>query len=81
MDPMPSISMVELRQDAEGVLRRVKQGEELILTYRGKPAARLMPYAASPPQPDDPLYRLSYHAAPGGESLKNEDIDAIVYGR
>lgn len=77
---MPSISMVELRQDAEGVLRRVKQGENLILTYRGKPAARLTPYATSAPQPDDPLYRLTDLAAPGGESLRNEEIDAIVYG-
>ena len=49
MDLMSSISMVELRQDAEGVLRRVKQGEELILTYRGKPAARLTPYTALDP--------------------------------
>lgn len=78
---MSSISMEELRQDAEGVLRRVRQGERLILTYRGKPAARLTPYTASTPQPDDPLYRLSHHAAPGGESLQNEDIDAIVYAR
>ena len=77
---MPSISMVELRQDAEGVLRRVKQGENLILTYRGKPAARLTPYATSAPQPDDPLYRLTDLAAPGGESLRNEEIDEIVYG-
>ncbi|MXZ27093.1 MAG: type II toxin-antitoxin system prevent-host-death family antitoxin [Gammaproteobacteria bacterium] len=77
---MSSISMVELRQDAEGVLRRVKQGENLILTYRGKPAARLTPYAMSAPQPDDPLYRLPDLAAPGGESLRNEEIDAIVYG-
>lgn len=77
---MPSISMVELRKDAEGVLRRVKQGENLILTYRGKPAARLAPYATSAPRPDDPLYRLADLAAPGGESLRNEQIDAIVYG-
>ncbi len=78
---MSSISMVELRQDAEGVLRRIKQGENLILTYRGRPAARLMPYTTSVPQPDDPLYRLPDLAASGGESLRNEQIDAIVYGR
>ncbi len=78
---MRSISMVELRQDAEGVLRRVNQGEELILTYRGKPAARLTPYTASTPQPNDPLYRLPHHAATGGEPLQNKDIDGIVYGR
>ena len=62
-------------------LAPVQQGEELILTYRGKPAARLTPYTAPTPQADDPLYRLSHHATPGGESLQNEGIDAIVYGR
>ncbi len=77
---MSSISMVELRQDAEGVLRRIQQGENLVLTYRGRPAARLMPYATSVPQPDDPLYHLPDLAAPDGESLQNEQIDAIVYG-
>ena len=74
---MASISMAELRRDAKGVLRRVEQGENLILTYRGKPAARLMPYATSLPKPDDPIYRLADIAAPGEESLQNEQIDAI----
>lgn len=74
---MASISMTELRRNAEGVLRRIEQGENLILTYRGKPAARLMPYTTPLPQPDDPIYRLADFAAPGGESLQNEQIDAI----
>lgn len=37
---MTSISMVEFRRNAEGVLRRIEQGEHLILTYRGRPVAR-----------------------------------------
>ena len=78
---MVSISMVELRQDAEGVLRRVQQGEQLILTYRGKPVARLSPYGLSIPPVDDPLYRLAEFSIDSGESLDNEEMDAIIYGR
>lgn len=77
---MSSISMVELRQDAEGVLRRVKQGESFVLTYRGKPVARLSPYELAIPAADDPFYRLIDCAVDEGESLTNEEIDKILYG-
>ena len=33
--------MVELRQNAARVLRRIANGERLVLSHRGKPAARL----------------------------------------
>ncbi len=77
---MSSITMVELRQDAEGVLRRLKKGENLILTYRGEPVARLSPYEPETPSADDPFYRLIDCAIDEGESLTNEEIDRIVYG-
>jgi len=78
---MTSISMVELRRDAEGVLRRVRQGERLVLTYRGRPVARLEPYAQPVASTDDPIYRLADLSVDEGESLTNEEMDAIVYGR
>lgn len=78
---MTSVSMVELRRDAEGVLRRVGQGERLILTYRGRPVARLEPYTQSVTSADDPIYRLADLSVDEGESLSNEEMDAIVYGR
>jgi antitoxin (DNA-binding transcriptional repressor) of toxin-antitoxin stability system len=40
---MQSISMLELRQNAERVLSRLLRGERLQLTYRGKPVATLEP--------------------------------------
>lgn len=73
--------MVELRRDAEGVLQRVGRGERLVLTHRGRPVARLEPIAESVPTADDPLYRLTDTSVDRGESLSNEEIDAIVYGR
>ena len=78
---MATVSMVELRRDAEGVLRRVGRGERLVLTYRGQPAARLEPIAQSDAPADDPMYRLAELAVDQGGSLTNEEMDAIIYGQ
>lgn len=75
---METVSMVELRRDAEGILRRVRLGERLILTYRGQPAARLTPVSEPPLTADDPMYRLG-DLAVDGSPLTNDAIDAIVY--
>ena len=77
---MTSVSMVEFRRDAEGVLRRIEQGEHLILTYRGRPVARLEPCAPPTVPADDPIYRLGELAVEEGESLSNDEMDAIIYG-
>jgi len=38
---MKTVTMLEFRQEAEKILGRIQKGEHMILTYRGKPAARL----------------------------------------
>ena len=78
---MASISMVELRRDTERVLRRVRQGEWLVLTHRGKPVARLQPIEEPVVPADDPIYRLAESSVDEGGPLDNDEIDAIVYGR
>jgi antitoxin (DNA-binding transcriptional repressor) of toxin-antitoxin stability system len=40
---MRTISMVELRTQSERVVRDLKRGERLMLSYRGKPLAELVP--------------------------------------
>lgn len=40
---MESVGLRELRQDASGILRRVEQGEEILITVSGRPSARLVP--------------------------------------
>lgn len=40
---MNQISMLEFRHDAERIIERVRKGERMILTYRGKPVVRLEP--------------------------------------
>ena len=78
---MTTVSMVELRRDAEGILQRVGRGERLVLTYRGQPAARLEPIVGSNTPADDPIYRLAELSVDQGGSLTNEEMDAIVYGQ
>lgn len=78
---MNTVSMLDLRQDAEQVLNRIQAGEHLILTYRGKPVARLEPVLEDTVAADDPFYRLDDLADPGGVSLDDRAIDVIVYGQ
>jgi prevent-host-death family protein len=77
---MNQVTLVEFRKDAEKVLRRIRRGERLILTRRGKPVARLEPISGKAPREDDPIYRLAELAQDGGRSLTNRAMDREVYG-
>jgi prevent-host-death family protein len=80
---MKTVTMLEFRKNAEGVLRRVARGERLILSHRGKPAARLEPVkAAHPAAPgEDPFLGIAGRArrSPKGRT-RHADIDRILYG-
>jgi prevent-host-death family protein len=76
---MEEISILEFRRDADAVIRKVRQGKRLIMTYRGKPVMRLEPIREGNPGPDDSFYKLGQLAVPKGRSLTNEEIDQIVY--
>jgi len=71
--------MLEFRRDAVAVIRKVRRGKRLIMTYRGKPVMRLEPIQESVPSPDDPFYKLAQLATTSGKPLTNEKIDQIVY--
>lgn len=77
---MNQVTLVEFRKDAEKVLRRIRRGERLILTRRGKPVARLEPISSKTPREDDPIYRLADLAQEGGKTLTNRAMDREVYG-
>jgi len=77
---MKTISMLDFRRDAEGILAKVKKGERLILTHRGKPVAQLVPIIEEKPGSDDPFYSL-VDLAESGVSLSNAQMDEIVYGQ
>ena len=76
--------MLEFRQDAEGVLRRIAKGERFVLSHRGKPAAHLEPLKApTPADPaSDPFLGIARRAQPSPKGkTRHADIDRILYGR
>jgi len=77
---MNQISMLEFRHDAERIIERVRKGERMILTYRGKPVVRLEPIYDLAAEPDDPFYALDSLADTKGESLTNRQMDDVIYG-
>lgn len=80
---MKTVSMLEFRRNAQRTLKAVLRGERFLLTYRGKPVARLEPVrpeSAEVPE-DDPLLRVDDFAVDGaGGPLGNEEIDRLIYG-
>ena len=76
---MKSVSMLEFRKHADAVLKQVVKGHSFVLTYRGKPIARLEPIAQNRIDTDDPIYGLTEIAESGG-SLTNAEMDKIIYG-
>jgi prevent-host-death family protein len=77
---MEKVSVLQFRRDAEGVIRKVRQGKHLIMTYRGKPVMRLEPIRTTSPRCDDPFYTMAELASSRGRPLTNEEIDQIIYG-
>jgi prevent-host-death family protein len=79
-----TVTMLEFRQDAEGVLRRVAKGERFVLSHRGKPAARLEPLTSAPASDpaSDLFLGIARRAKPSPKGkTKHGDIDRILYGR
>ncbi|MBI3925970.1 MAG: type II toxin-antitoxin system prevent-host-death family antitoxin [Armatimonadetes bacterium] len=77
---MKHITMVDLRRDAEKILQQVQQGQRMVLTYRGKPVARLEPIASEEPGGEDPFYEIYRLATSAGKNLTNLEIDDVLYG-
>jgi prevent-host-death family protein len=81
---MKTVTMLEFRKDAEGILRRVAKGERFLLSHRGRPAARLEPVSLdnNGQSPDDPFLTIGRRAVPGPKGKTcHADIDRIIYGR
>ena len=57
---MDRVGVRELRQNLSVYLRRVRRGEKLEVTERGRPVAVLQPIVAA----DDPLARLDARGVP-----------------
>jgi len=80
---MKTVTMLEFRKNAEGILRRVRRGERFVLSHRGPAAARLEPIstarAADPAS--DPFLTIGQRATPSQKGkTRHADIDRILYG-
>ena len=63
------------------VLKALKQGCSLTLTYRNKPVARIVPIEGQHLlREDDPIYHMYEMAEAIGGPVTNKDIDRLVYG-
>lgn len=74
--------MVDFRANARGILKRVARGERLILSHRGKPAARLEPIdpAAGATRDDDPWLTIGRRATPSPKGPTDHGaIDRLLY--
>jgi antitoxin (DNA-binding transcriptional repressor) of toxin-antitoxin stability system len=80
---MKTITMLEFRHNAQSILRRIAKGERLLLSHRGKLAARLEPLTTPPDRvlSNDPFVTIGSRAtaSPKGKT-KHADINRIVYG-
>ena len=79
---MKSISFVELRTNSEAVVKELKAGKTLVLTYRGKQLAELKPIRDSGKRsPEtDPLFDIERIAQPSPLGpLNHSDIDSLLY--
>ena len=77
---MKTVSMLDFRNRAEGIIAQVRKGQTMILTYRGKPVLRLEPLRDEVLSEEDPFYALDHHADTEAESLTNEQMDKAIYG-
>jgi len=74
--------MLEFRKNAEGILRRVAQGERFVLSHRGRPAARLEPVQnrRSSDLTNDPFLNIARGALPSPKGrTSHAEIDRIIY--
>jgi antitoxin (DNA-binding transcriptional repressor) of toxin-antitoxin stability system len=76
---MKTVSIQEMRFEFAGVRSALEAGEELVLTFRNRPLARLLPFT-SPPQPTGLDPALQFGDEPEHiEPLRNNQVDALIY--
>jgi len=77
---MTTISIQEMRFEFAKVRRALERGEELLLTFRNRPLARLSPVTPRPTSMErDPALDFG-EGAENLPTLTNEAIDAAIYG-
>ena len=74
--------MVDFRLHSEDVVRQLRRGENLTLSYRGRPLARMVPIQQEKKiVGNDPFYVFYEHADPKLKPMSNEEMDRAIYGK
>jgi len=77
---MTTVSIQEMRFEFGKVRRALERGEELLLTFRNRPLARLSPVQSPQTVPEhDPALDFGERAE-NLPPLTNDEIDAAIYG-
>lgn len=80
---MKTVTMLEFRKNAQGILRRVRDGERFVLSHRGQNVARLEPIVATGTSDPakDPFLTIGQRAIPSPKGkTRHTNIDRILYG-
>lgn len=72
--PMKTANIAEAKSHFSALLAEVEAGEEVVITRRGKPVARLVPEPAKPAAFDLGALRAFVQARPGREGLTVADM-------
>ncbi len=73
------IGVRELRNEVSAVLRRVENGEEFVVTVRGRPVARVSGLEAKPTSMPTEIFFAALEKAAADKSLL-DDIRSVVPG-
>ncbi|MCU0614908.1 MAG: hypothetical protein MUD09_07455 [Desulfobacterales bacterium] len=76
---MKTITMLEFRKNTGKIIRWSQQGQRMTVTYRGKPVMKIEPILPEKPPADDPFYNLGFVTDNAAGSLRNEEMDKLIY--
>ena len=77
---MKRVSIQEMRFEFAGVRAALEAGEELVLTFRNRPLARLLPFASPAPAAGvDPALQFEDEAE-NIEPWSRTQMNAVIYG-
>lgn len=77
---MVEVASRELRNDTAGVLRKVEEGETVVITRRGKPVADLVPHSVRSPRWITPAQVMAIRKVASADSTFRADIERLSGG-
>ncbi|MBX7157896.1 MAG: type II toxin-antitoxin system prevent-host-death family antitoxin [Verrucomicrobiae bacterium] len=79
---VPTITMLDLRHNAETIVKKVENGQSMILTYRGRPAVRLepaLPHVKKSAEKSVDFVKSLFAMSVSMGPMTNEEMDRLIY--